>query len=365
MKKIVIDARESGTSTGRYIDKHIEHLHSLKPKYEVVVLTKSHRLEFMQKIAPKFTAVKSDYKEFGLSEQTSLMWQLYRLSPDLVHFNAPQQPILYLGRSVTTVHDLTTARFVNPTKNTFVFKIKQLVYKGVIHVVARKSAKLITPTQWVKEDLARYTNTNSRKIIVTHEAADELASKAKPIEEAEGKDFIMFNGRPHPHKNIRRLIEAFVQVHEKYPALLFVIAGKKDASYRSYASLVKKLDLEGSVLFTDFIPDDQLRWAHENAKAYVCASLSEGFFLPALEAMMYENPLICSNATCLPEVCGDAAEYFDPYDVDDIAKKIIKVLGSEERQKELVAAGKKQLKKYSWRKMAEETLAVYDDVLKP
>lgn len=364
MKKIVIDARESGTSTGRYIDKLIEHLHTLKPKYEVVILTKSSRLEFMQKIAPKFTAVKSDYKEFGFAEQTGLMWQLYHLNPDLVHFSMTQQPVLYLGRSVTTVHDLTTVRFVNPTKNKLVFKVKQLVYKGVIHVVARKSVRLITPTQYVKDDLARYTNTNSRKIVVTHEAADELASKASPIPELVGKDFIMFNGRPHPHKNLRRLIRSFVQVHEKFPDLLLVIAGKKDASHRSYAALVKKLNLGESVVFTDFIPDDQLRWAHENAKAYVCASLSEGFFLPALEAMMYDNPLISSNATCLPEVCGDAAEYFDPLNIDDMAKKIIKVLSSEKRQKELVVAGRKQLKKYSWRKMAEETLAVYEDVLK-
>lgn len=364
MKRIVIDARESGTSTGRYIDKLIEHLHTLKPKYEVVILTKSHRLEFMQKIAPRFIAMKSDYKEFGLSEQTGLMWQLYRLNPDLVHFSMTQQPILYLGRTVTTVHDLTTVRFVNPTKNKFIFKAKQLVYKGVIHIVARKSTQLLTPTEWVKDDLARYTNTNSRKITVTLEAADELAAKAKPIEELKGKDFIMFNGRPHPHKNIRRLIKAFVQVRDENPDLVLVIAGKKDASYRSYAALVKKLGLGELVLFTDFLPDDRLRWAHENAKAYVCASLSEGFFLPALEAMMYDNPLISSNATCLPEVCGDAAEYFDPYDVDDIAKKIIRVLSSEKRQKELAAAGQKQLKKYSWRKMAEETLAVYDDILK-
>lgn len=362
-KKIVIDARESGTSTGRYIDKLIEHLHALRPKYEVIVLTKSHRIEFMQKIAPKFTTIKSDYKEFGFAEQTGFMWQLYRLDPDLVHFGMTQQPILYLGRTVTTVHDLTTVRFVNPSKNRLAFTLKQLVYKGVIHIVARKSAKLLTPSEYVKDDLARFTNTNSRKITVTYESADELAPKSKPIEALEGKPFILFNGRPLPHKNLRRLIRSFVQVHEKFPDLLLVIAGKKDASYRSYASLVKKLGLSESVIFTDFIPDDQLRWAQENAKAYVCASLSEGFFLPALEAMMYDNPLISSNATCLPEVCGDAAEYFDPLDIDDMARKIIKVLSNEKRQKELIIAGRKQLKKYSWRKMAEETLSVYDEVL--
>lgn len=363
MKKIVIDARESGTSTGRYIDMLIENLYTLNPVFDIVVLTKAHRVEHFNKIAPKFTVIKSRYKEFGFGEQLGLAWQLYRLKPDLVHFGMVQQPVLYMGKSITTIHDLTTTRFRNPSKNRFIFWIKQQVYKWVIRVSLGKAAHVITPTEYVKDDVAKFAHINSRKITATYEAADIFDQKPEAIAELENKDFIMFNGRPLPHKNLRRLIKAFVKVQQKYPNLLLVIIGKKDPSYRSYVSLVKELDLEGSVVFTDFVPDGQLRWAMEHTKAYIYPSLSEGFGLPGLEAMLYGAPLISSSATCLPEVYGDAAEYIDPYSEEDIAKKIMKILASEKRQKELVAAGKKQVKKYSWHKMAEQTAAIYKDVL--
>lgn len=363
MKKIVIDARESGTSTGRYIDMLIEYLHVIKPALDIVVLTKAHRVEHFNKVAPKFTIIKSRYKEFGFGEQLGLAWQLCRLKADLVHFGMVHQPVLYTRKSVTTIHDLTTTRFRNPTKNRFIFWIKQQVYKWVIRVSLRKAAHVITPTQFVKDDVAKFAHINSRKITVTYESADIFNQKPEAIPGLEDKEFIMFNGRPLPHKNLRRLIKAFVAVREKYPDLLLVIIGKKDGSYRSYTALVKQLRLEDSVIFTDFVPDGQLRWAMEHTKAYVYPSLSEGFGLPGLEAMLYGAPLISSNATCLPEVYGDAAEYIDPYSEEDIAKKIMKVLASEKRRKELVATGKKQVKKYSWKKMAEQTVMVYQDVL--
>lgn len=363
MKKIVIDARESGTSTGRYIDMLIENLHELKPAFDIVILTKAHRIEHFNKVAPKFTIVKSRYKEFGFGEQLGLAWQLYRLKPDLVHFGMVQQPVLYMGRSVTTIHDLTTTRFRNPSKNRVIFWIKQQVYKWVIRVSLRKAVHVITPTEYVKDDVAKFAHINSRKITATYEAADIFDQKPEAIPGLEEKDFIMFNGRPLPHKNLRRLIRSFTLVKEKYPNLLLVIIGKKDASYKSYISLVKELELEESVIFTDFVPDGQLRWAMEHTKAYVYPSLSEGFGLPGLEAMLYGAPLISSNATCLPEVYGDAAEYIDPYSEEDMAKKIKKVLASEKRRKELIAAGKKQVKKYSWKKMAAQTLTVYQEAL--
>ncbi len=365
MKRIVIDARELRTSTGRYIERLLHHLQDVDTdmSHRYIVLLKPKDMDSWNPRSKRFTKVASRYKEFTFAEQIGLLWQLYRLRPSLVHFGMTQQPILYLGKTITTVHDLTTVRFVNPSKNRFAFAIKQEVYKWVIKIVARKSTRLITPTEYVKDDLAKFAHINSRKVTATHEAVEVFDDKPEPIPELEGKDFIMFNGRPLPHKNLRRLIRAFAIVREKRPDLLLIIAGKKDASYKSYRSLTKELGVEDAVVFTDFIPDGQLRWAMEHAKAYVYPSLSEGFGLPGLEAMFYGTPLISSNATCLPEVYGDAAEYVDPYSVEGIAKKIIKVLASEKRQKELVAAGKKQIKKYSWRKMAEETLVVYKEAL--
>jgi glycosyltransferase involved in cell wall biosynthesis len=303
------------------------------------------------------------WKEFSFGEQIGFARQLYKLKADLVHFPMVQQPIIYTRPVVTTFQDLTTLRFTNPTKNKYVFRFKQSVYKWVNIIAARKSKGIITPTEFVKDDVAKFTHTNSRKITVTLEAVDAFDESAEPVPGFEDREFIMFNGRPLPHKNLRRLIEAFAILHEKHPDLYLMIAGKKDRSHRSYTRLAKELGVRDHVILTDFIPDGQLKWAMQNTLAYVYPSLSEGFGLPPLEAMLNGAPVAASNATCIPEVCGEAAHYFDPEDVEDMAKKINDVLTKPELRKQLIAKGKNQVKKYSWRRMAEQTLEVYKQAL--
>ncbi|HEU4606456.1 MAG TPA: glycosyltransferase, partial [Chitinophagaceae bacterium] len=188
--RIVIDARESGTSTGRYVDKLVEYLHKLKPEHEIIVLTKTPRAKYMREIAPGFKVIESNFREFGFGEQLGLKRQLDKLNPDLVHFAMTQQPVLYKGKAITTIHDLTTIRFDNPAKNKAVFKTKQAVYKKVIKKVAKKSRYLITPSEYVKQDVAQYANIPPGKIAVTYEAADKISAPAQAIPRLEGKQFI-------------------------------------------------------------------------------------------------------------------------------------------------------------------------------
>jgi glycosyltransferase involved in cell wall biosynthesis len=131
-----------------------------------------------------------------------------------------------------------------------------------------------------------------------------------------------------------------------------------------YERLEKKSkSISEDIVFPGFVSEGQLRWLYEHAAAYVFPSLSEGFGLPGLEAMAHGCPVVSSSATCLPEVYGDAAEYFDPISVEDIAKSIKKVVTSKVVQKTLRQKGKKQAAKYSWKRMAEQTLEVYKQAL--
>jgi glycosyltransferase involved in cell wall biosynthesis len=173
----------------------------------------------------------------------------------------------------------------------------------------------------------------------------------------------MYIGRPTTHKNLRRLINAYLQLKQSHPELQLVLAGKIDTNYKRTARYVKKLDAP-DVTFTDYVSDGQLRWLYENCAAYVFPSLSEGFGLPGLEAMACGAPVVSSNATCLPEIYGEAAAYFDPRDVEDMTKVINKVLTRPELREQLIAEGKKQVAKYSWRRMAEQTLTIYKAVLR-
>ncbi len=359
MAKIVIDARELRTTTGRYIERLLYYLQELDNKNNYIVLLKPKDLEGWIPSNKNFSSVPCSYKEFSFREQISLFRQLRELKPDLVHFAMVQQPIGYMGRVITTMHDLTTVRFKNPSKNWLIFSIKQFVYIWVNRIVAHKSREIITPSEFVKEDIAKFTRINSRKIAVTYEGADKIKDESEPIDNLAGSHFIMYTGRPQPHKNLERLIEAYSEIKKDYPGLKLVLSGKKDILYKRIEKEVQANGIN-DVIFPGFVSEAQLKWLYENCLAYIFPSLSEGFGLPGIEAMVHGAPVISSSYTCLPEIYGDAAEYFDPLDVKNMSETILKVIKSPRIRKDLIEKGYRQQKKYSWRKMAEQTLEIYN-----
>jgi len=362
MSKIVIDARELRTSTGRYVERLLHYLQQVDDHNDYTVLLKPKDLDGWQPSSPRFRKLACPYKEFTFAEQLQFKKQLNGLEADLVFFPMVQQPVLYRGKVVTTMQDLTTVRFRNPTKNPVIFTIKQQIYKWVNKRVAKRSAALITPTEFVKEDVASFTDVKLDKITVTLESADEIKDKVEPVKELEGTQFIMYVGRPLPHKNLPRLIEAFKILKQTHPDFKLVLAGKKDAAYDQIEAVVQKQKTP-DVLFTGFISDGQLRWMYEHCAAYIFPSLSEGFGLPGLEAMKHGAPVVSSNATCLPEVYGEAAHYFDPVNIKDMARRISEVIDIPSLRHQLIVAGTEQAKKYSWKRMAKQTLAVFESVL--
>jgi glycosyltransferase involved in cell wall biosynthesis len=362
MARVLIDARESGTSTGRYVDKVIEYMHRLKPEFEVVLLAKKPRVQFLKSIAPSFKIVECNTKEFTFAEQIGLLKQIRGLKADLVHFMMPNQPVLYRGKTVTTIHDLTTTRFTNPAKIPVVFWVKQQVFKLVVRLVAHKSKHIITPSKFVKNDVAQYTKTGSNKITVTHLAADRITDMPAPVELLAHQKYIMYVGRPLPHKNLRRLMEAYSIIRNTGDGIRLVMVGKRDELYERHARWAQQEHIEGLV-FAGYASEGRLRWLYEHAAAYVFPSLSEGFGLPGLEAMAHGAPVVSSNATCLPEIYGDAAEYFNPENIQSMVKAINNVLENPNRRAELKRSGAAQVKKYSWQKTAEQTLEVYRKIL--
>jgi glycosyltransferase involved in cell wall biosynthesis len=362
MTKIVIDARELRTGSGRYVERMLHYLQHIDNTHDYAVLLTPKDFPGWQPVNVRFTKIKCPYKEFTFSEQLQMYRQITNMHADLVHFPFVQQPILYRGNTVTTIQDLTTARFRNPTKNWLIFTVKQQVYRFVNWYVARKTRWLITPSEFVKKDIARFAGISESKITVTYEAATALPRPAKPLPYLERKKFIMYVGRPLPHKNLWRLIEAFRQLQPRFPGLHLVLTGKIDDAYQLIKARVEREGIE-RVVFTDFIPDESLRWLYEHCQAYVFPSLSEGFGLPALEAMAHGAPLVSTNASCSPEVYGNGAHYFDPLNIDDIAQKIAEVLDNSKLQNDLIKRGRAQAAKYSWERMAKQTLAVYRQAL--
>lgn len=365
MKRIVIDAREYPTSTGRYIRKLLEYLEVIdgnNDEREYVVLLKSADFDAYQPKAKNFSKQIADIKEFTFAEQFKFLRQIRNLKADLVHFALVHQPILYHKPVVTTLQDFTTLRFYNPSKNIVVFKFKQLVYLFVNVVASVKSRHLITPTEFVKKDALRLLKSNPGKITVTLESADRISAPAEAISNLKDTPFLMYVGRSLPHKNLERLIDAFDLLKKSNPKLKLVLVGKKDALMERHLDYAASHQVSG-VEATGYVSEGQLRWLYENTACYCFPSLSEGFGLPPLEAMIHGAPVASSNATCLPEVNGDAAHYFDPLDIEDMAEKIDEVLTDEKLRNSLITKGSQQVKKYSWQRMAEQTLQVYLECL--
>ena len=363
MALVAIDAREYSTSTGRYIERLLHYLMQTKSEHQFLVLLKPGDMDKFKPTNLNFKAVECDYKEFSASEQTGFKKLLDGLGADLVHFGMTQQPVRYRGKTVTTIHDLTTLRFYNPDKNRVVFGIKQKVYAQVIKKAARKAEAIITPSEFVKNDLVKFSGINPAKVAVTYEAADAIKEAPTPLPDLQNSKFIMYVGRPTPHKNLERLIEAFSSLRATHPDLKLVLVGKKDANYSRIEADVLKRGIKG-VVFSGFVSEGQLGWLYENTEAYVFPSLSEGFGLPGLEAMVHGAPVVSSNATCLPEIYGEGARYFDPLNVGDMENAINSVLTDGKLRKKLIYLGHKQASKYSWKRMAEQTLEVYNKALK-
>lgn len=356
---IAIDARIINSSTGRYIERLLHYLEKVDLVNTYTVLVPSKDLHFWQPTNPNFVVMAADFAQFSLAEQFSFKRFLDNLNPDLVHFCMPQQPIFYRGAHVTTIHDLTQLKTYNSDKNWFVYHFKQLVAYFVFAIVARTSKHVIVPTEYTKQDVMKTLHVGADKITVTYEAADKTDGELRPYEHPY-KQYLLYVGQQSDYKNIKRLGDAHQKLLTTHPNLGLILVGKKNKAIEKNEAYFTKKGYK-NIHFTGFIEDTQRDWLYTHADAYVFPSLMEGFGLPGLEAMGYGAPVISSNATCLPEVYGDAAEYFNPTDTDAMAAAINTVLADENRRQQLITNGYKQFANYSWRRMAEQTHALYID----
>ena len=357
---IVIDARIRPSSTGRYTDRLLQHLQLLDKNNRYTVLLQQH--DTWRPTAKNFTTLPCPYKQFSLNplEQIGFAWKLYRLRPDLVHFTMTQQPLLYFGKIVTTTHDLTMLRFTRPGKRSrVVHTLRMAFYRFMFKWSHRKSRSIIVPSKFVRRDLMKLDPKTRNKITVTYEASEPPIKAKAQKPSLISSPFILHVGSPFPHKNIDRLIDAFDILHTADPTLHLVLAGKKEFYFEQLLAKITASSSSDNIHTTGFVSDTELKWLYENAECYALPSLSEGFGLPGLEAMAHGCALASSNATCLPEIYGDAALYFDPSNPRDIAAKIQTLFRNKNLRSQLVRRGHARLADFSWDQMAKQTLAVY------
>jgi glycosyltransferase involved in cell wall biosynthesis len=304
------------------------------------------------------------------------MWILMRLMPRLI-FNIDRldvffSPSHYLSPfaivpQVCSIMDLGYLEFSEQfTKKVF----WQLKWWSAISIFVSKA--IIAISNSTKDDIVRHYPFAKGKTYVTHLAYDtnqfNLNISEKDVRRVKEKysivdDYILYLGTLKPSKNIEGLIEAFNKVERNYPNIKLVIAGKKGWLYQSIYEKVEKLGLNGKIVFTDFISEEDKSGLIKGAKMFVLPSFWEGFGLDALNAMASGVPIIVSSVGSLPEVVGDAGVQINPNSIDSIAKGIRSVLSmSKLEYNSMVSKGLVQAKKFSWEETARQTLKIIENV---
>ncbi|MBI4789923.1 MAG: glycosyltransferase family 4 protein [Chloroflexi bacterium] len=271
-------------------------------------------------------------------------------------------PPTWARKTIVTVHDLSYVRM----PECFPDVLKRYLNRSVPRAVRRADLVLAdaASTQRDLEDIYRLP---SEKIKVLYSGVD--ARFCPEIPEAEKTrvrekyklvaPYLLSVGTLQPRKNYARLIQAFSRLSNfELPTSNFqlVIVGSKGWMFDEVFQTVERLGLQDRVLFPDFVSDDDLPALFAMATLFVYPSLYEGFGLPVAEAMACGVPVVCSNASSLPEVAGDAALYFDPRDVEAMADAMRRALGSESLRDDLRAKGLARVKRFTWEKAAGELL---------
>src|SRR3972149_1442729 len=307
-KRIGIDARffgPEGTGIGRYLEKLLENLEVLDTENEYFVFLRKSNFPLYNPKNPNFTKIMADAHWYSLKEQVIMPQVLLKEKLDLVHFPQVNIPLLYPKKFVVTLHDLTKINF----------KDKAATTRALPIYLAKHSIQ---------------------------------------------KPYLLYLGNAYHYKNLGRLIEALADVD---PGVKLVCVTKRDAFLERLLAQAENVGIRNRLIITGWVGDEDLKILFNQAEALVFPSLSEGFGLPGLEAMALSCPVVAANATSLPEVYEDAALFFDPNSTGDIAKKINEVLGSQRLRLDLIKKGREQVKKYSWKKMAQETLKIYQRII--
>lgn len=259
-------------------------------------------------------------------------------------------------RQVPVIHDLNYEHYPEDLP-----KIVTRYLSYFFPKFAQKADKIITVSNFSKEDIVNTYHISPDKITAIWNGASDTF---KPINEekkseilskySDGEEFFLFVGALHPRKNLLRLIKAFEQFKDKtHSTTKLVIVGEALWKNQTFTDTIPE-KIYSEIKFTGHLPIEELSLIMASAKLFTFIPYFEGFGIPLAEAMKCGTPILSGNLTSLPEVAGEAAEYCNPFDEEDIAQKMILLDSDTQRLKELSEMGLKRSVNFSWDKCAAE-----------
>ena len=367
--KIGIDGRAAkwyrGTGIGTYTYQLITNL----SKYDNL----NHYLTFIPEDSD--LNLKDNFSiEYTKDSSNNNFWDDVKVPNLLENFNmelyhVPQNGVGLSGNvncpKTITLHDIIPLRMPQTVSDRYL-----RIFNEEMPKILDNCDGIITVSEFSKLDIAEEFNFPKEKIFVTHLAAEDIY---RPIDRAYCKkfikdnykiadNFILYVGGYSPRKNIIGIFEAFSLLKDNLKEdLKIVITGKKGISYEIYKNKAIELGISNSVIFTDFIPLNDLPIFYNACEFLVYPSFYEGFGLPPLEAMACG--VIASNVTSLPEVCRNSAILIDPNDIDELCYSMERVLTDSFLKLTMIERGLSTSNNYSWKNTALNTIKAYESII--
>jgi glycosyltransferase involved in cell wall biosynthesis len=371
--KILIDARFYGlenTGIGRYTLELVNNLQKIdkKNKYSVLLKEKYFRRLNLPK---NWRKIKAEIKHYSLAEQILIPQIIDKENPDLVHFVHFNVPVFCPEPFIVTIHDLLMHKQKGKEATTLPFGIyllKRLGYRLVFDSAVKKSKAIVCPSNFIKKEIVDFYRLPPEKVYVTYEgipvkairegSADKILQKYNLQ-----KPYFIYTGNAYPHKNLERAIEAVVSLNKDSEQVInLALVCARNVFVQRLEKIIKRLKADNFVKILGFVPDADLTVLYKNSVAFLFPSLSEGFGLPGLEAMAAGTLVLTSDISVFRETYGKIPFYFNPYDYSSIEKKLKEVLAlGEEERSNWILGGQKFARRYSWFKMAKQTIKVYED----
>ena len=300
-----------------------------------------------------------------------LAGEIRRAQPDILFVPAHVLPFRWAGRrrtsTVVTVHDLGHRHFAGAHT-----RMQRLYLELSTRWNVATADRVIAVSHACARDISAAYGRSLAAIDVIHEAGGPITALSDARISATlaryglQQPYFYFVGTIQPRKNLVRLIEAYTLLRrhsgQEWP---LVLAGKAGWKYDEIVKACKASGFEQQIRLLGFVPDDDASALSAAAHSLCFPSLFEGFGLPVLEAQQRGIPVMTANSSSLPEIGGKGALYVDPLNVEEIADAMLRLSNDEALRQRLIAAGYENIKRFSWEKAAEETLAVLEQAARP
>ncbi|MDF1498594.1 MAG: glycosyltransferase family 1 protein [Patescibacteria group bacterium] len=366
------------TGIGHYTYQLIKYLLEIDQKNEYVLFfnyrVRSKDIKKFEKENVKICRFPfSQYKKYLPFAYSEMLSSAYFLKEklDVLHVPGGRAPITYKKKLTVSSYKLGIEKYpeMYSKKEVIKYKTKPPAYKRADVVIA--------PTESAKSELINSFKIESEKIRVINNAFDKKFfqdASVTQIQKAKEKygidgEYILFMNTIKPLNNLSRLIEAFLKLRlilkgkKQNSNYKLVIAGKSGWMSDKIMQIAKDFGLKNEVIFPGYIEPDDLNAVFSGADIFVSVPIYEEFGATVLEAFACGIPVVCSNVPSLKEIAGDVAIMVDPYDIDGIKCSILKVLDDNSLRESLKKRGLEVAKKYHWKKTAEETLKVFEEVV--